>query len=240
MLNLEIHGPERDMHSGLYGGIIKNPADELARIIASLKDEEGIILIDGFYDNLITPSATDLAHLENWAAKSGGLNELKIQAYEPTLEVNGIRSGYGGEGGKTIIPAKASAKISMRIVPGQSAEAVFKKFTEHVSKMLRTDHFEINIEQLAGFEAAVMNTKHWIFDKAKLACAQTYDADIVFQRMGGSIPVVGFFNELLGIQSLLIGFGLESDNIHAPNEHYHLSNYYRGIETLAHLLKSTS
>jgi acetylornithine deacetylase/succinyl-diaminopimelate desuccinylase-like protein len=239
MLNLEIQGPEQDMHSGLYGGIVKNPADELARIIASFKDDNGKILIEGFYKNLTSPSSSDLRHLEKWAEKSGGLEELKIQAYVPTLEVNGMRSGYGGAGGKTIIPAKASAKISMRIVPGQTSKEVFELFKAHVTKVLRSDHFELTIEQLAGFEAAVMETEHWIFEKAKQACTRTYEADIVFQRMGGSIPVVGFFKELLGIQSLLIGFGLESDNIHAPNEHYHLSNYYRGIETLTHLLKST-
>ena len=240
MLEMEITGPAKDMHSGLYGGIIKNPADEISRLLASLKDDNGKISINGFYDGIIQPSPSDQQHLNNWANLSGNLAELQIQAYEPTLEINGITSGYSGEGAKTIIPSKASAKVSIRLVPGQSPGQIVDLFKTHMSERLRSSDFKMIISQSVGCTATVMDTDHWMFSHAKKACQQTFRNEIVFQRMGGSIPVVGFLQNHLSIPSLLIGFGLESDNIHSPNEHYHLSNYYRGIETLTHFLKSSS
>ncbi|NRA11830.1 MAG: dipeptidase [Crocinitomicaceae bacterium] len=240
LVDIEVQGASEDAHSGLYGGVVKNTAEELTRLIASLKDAEGSVLIDKFYDNVQAPSQEEVLNMQEISIRDGvDIKSLEIQAMMPTLEVNGIISGYTGEGVKTIIPSKASAKISIRTVPGQSSETIIEDLKKHLNEVCRTNDFSLEIKASIGCSSAVMDLDHWIFKKAGEACNQEFLNPIVYERMGGSIPVVGFLNVELGVPSLLLGFGLESDNIHAPNEHYHLSNYYRGIKTITHLLKKS-
>jgi acetylornithine deacetylase/succinyl-diaminopimelate desuccinylase-like protein len=240
MMDIEVNGPEKDTHSGLYSGIVKNPAEELSKILGSIKDKNGKILIKGFYNDINPPSEADKKHLIEWASISKqDLNKLEIQAYEPTLEINGINSGYNGEGIKTIIPAKASAKISIRTVAGQDPNKLLAFLESHIKKQLRKEDFTLVIHSKVGCSAAVMDMSHRIFKVAEKACELNFENTVIYQRMGGSIPIVGFLQDELSLTSLLIGFGLESDNIHAPNEHYHLNNYYTGIKTISEILKTT-
>ena len=238
MMDLAIQGPEKDMHSGLYGGLVKNPIDEISRIISSFKDKEGKVLINGFYQGITPPSSTDLKHLSNWASVSNKDPDiLKIQAYTPTLEFNGIQSGYNGEGAKTIIPAYATTKLSIRTVAGQNPDQIVQNIKNHLEREVQDKHFTISLKHKISCSAAVMSTEQKIFNLAEKAYSHCFQNKVIYQRMGGSIPVVGFFQNELNLTSVLMGFGLESDNIHAPNEHYHLSNYYKGIETIANFLK---
>lgn len=237
MVEIEITGSDKDVHSGLMGGVTPNPADELSKLLASLKGESGIILIDGFYDTILPPTQKDLSHFKNTIIETDDVNSAKTQAFAPTLEINGINSGYSGEGFKTIIPSKASAKLSIRTVQGQDPDKIKESLLNHFNHLLSKNKFKMTVDIVIGCSSALMNTDHWIFQKAEQACEETFDNPIEYQRMGGSIPVVGFIQDELKIPSLLLGFGLESDQIHSPNEHYHLSNYYRGVETIMYLLK---
>ena len=207
MIDIAIQGLEKDMHSGLYGGLVKNPIDEISRIISSFKDKEGKVLINGFYQDITPPSSTDLKHLSNWA--------------------------YVSNKDTDILKIKATSKLSIRTVAGQNPGQIVQNIKNHLEREAQNKHFTISFKHKISCSAAVMNTEQKIFNLAEKAYSHCFQNKVVYQRMGGSIPVVGFFQNELNLTSVLMGFGLESDNIHAPNEHYHLSNYYKGIETIA-------
>ncbi|MDG2227612.1 MAG: M20/M25/M40 family metallo-hydrolase, partial [Flavobacteriales bacterium] len=171
MMDIEIYGPEKDIHSGLYSGIVKNPAEELSKILGSIKDKNGKILIKGFYNDITPPSLADIKKIKEWASISKqDLNNLQIQSYEPTLEINGINSGYNGEGVKTIIPAMASAKISIRTAAGQNPNKLLAFLDSHIRKQLRKKDFTLVIHSQVGCSAAVMDISHRIFKVAEKAC----------------------------------------------------------------------
>jgi acetylornithine deacetylase/succinyl-diaminopimelate desuccinylase-like protein len=237
LVEISLQGADEDKHSGMDSGIVKNTAEELAFLLTSFKEENGKARIDKFYDGMQAPTEQDFTHLQNLArVNQQEESKAKRQGFMPSLEINGMTSGYTGEGVKTIIPARASAKISIRTVPGQNSTVIVEELKKHLTTQLRDSSFTLTIETSIPCEPAVMDTSHWVFQAAEKACEKEFNNAIVYKRIGGSIPVVGFLTEALNTPSLLLGFGLESDSIHAPNEHYHLTNYYRGIRTLTHFL----
>lgn len=250
-MQVEITGPDHDLHSGIFGGAVANPANVLCEMIASLKDEFNRVTIPGFYDDVLVLSSTEraemnLAPFDNEAyKKSLGVNDIvgeegytsiERTGIRPTLDVNGIWGGYTGEGAKTIIPSKAYAKISMRLVPHQNSKKISKLFEEHFKK-IAPKGVTVVVHDLHGGEGYVSPTD----TKAYIAASKAYEA--VFSkkpiptRSGGSIPIIALFEEVLGVKSILMGFGLESDAIHSPNENYPLFNFYKGIETIPYFYK---
>lgn len=245
-MEVEVTGPNRDLHSGVYGGAVANPATILCQMIASLHDADNRVNIPGFYDNVAELSSAERAALneapfdieeykkdlgihEVWGEK--GYTTLERTGIRPTLEVNGIWGGYTGEGAKTVLPSKASAKISMRLVPNQSSKKIEKLFTEHIKK-ITPDCVTVKVKALHGGEAAVTPTDSIAYRAADKAIETTFGKKPIPTRGGGSIPIVALFEEILGIKSVLMGFGLDNDNLHSPNEKFDLLNYYKGIETI--------
>ncbi|GAB4425267.1 MAG: dipeptidase [Bacteroidia bacterium] len=247
-LQVEVTGPNRDLHSGVYGGAIDNPINVLCEMIASLKDEDGRVTIPGFYDKV-----AELSHAERDALAQRPFDEEKYKAdlqvdalrgevgystperasIRPTLDVNGIWGGYIGEGAKTVLPAKAFAKISMRLVPNQISAEITELFTAHFHK-LAPPTVKVKVMPHHGGEAAVVSTDTPGYRAAAQAMATAFGKDPIPTREGGSIPIVALFQEVLGISTVLMGFGLDSDAIHSPNEHYGIFNYLKGIETIPH------
>ena len=244
---VEARGAKTDLHSGMYGGAAPNPFIALAQIITKLKDENGRILIPGFYDPVTSPSAEEL---ESWKKlpfdekeylrKEVGSTELTGEPgysvaertwSRPTVDVHGMPGGFTGAGAKTVIPAKASAKISMRLVPNQRPDDIFKLFSEYV-KSITPRGIQISIRQLSGADPMVIRTDNKYVQASKQAMKEVFGKDTVFIRSGGSIPVVADFEKHLGIPSVMMGFGLPDDNLHAPNEKFHIPNFYRGIESI--------
>ena len=245
-MQVEVTGPDRDLHSGLYGGAVVNPCNILCEMIASLRDEKRRITIPGFYDDVLDSSAAERQEMarrpfnRNQFMKSVGVDELSGEAgysdterigIRPTLDVNGIWGGYTGEGAKTILPSKAYAKISMRLVPNQDAEKIAKLFHDHFVAIAPAG-VKVKAEYLHGGQAYVspLDTPEYI--AATLAVEQTFNKKPVPVRSGGSIPIVSTFEKTLGIKSILLGFGLDTDAIHSPNENFPLLNFFRGIETI--------
>ncbi|PYY16441.1 MAG: dipeptidase [Acidobacteria bacterium] len=244
---VEARGAKVDLHSGMYGGAAPNPFVALAQIIAKLKDENGRILIPGFYDRVATPSADELRswkslpfdekdYLEHEVGSSELTGEAGYSVAErtwarPTMDVHGMPGGFVGAGAKTVIPAKASAKISMRLVPNQNPEEIFKRFSDYV-KSITPRGIQISIRQLSGADPMLIRTDNHYVQAAKDAMKEVFGKDTVFIRSGGSIPVVADFEKNLGIPSVMMGFGLPDDNLHAPNEKFHIPNFYRGIESI--------
>jgi acetylornithine deacetylase/succinyl-diaminopimelate desuccinylase-like protein len=245
-LEVEVTGPNRDLHSGVYGGAIGNPATILAKMIASLHDENNKITIPGFYDKVI-----DLTTEERKALNSAPYNEQAYKAdlgvdelwgefgystlertgTRPTLEVNGIWGGYIGEGAKTVLPSKAFAKISMRLVPNQTSDEITKIFTEHF-KNIAPKSVKVKVIPHHGGEPVVTPTDSIAFKAAEKAIEESFGKKPIPTRGGGSIPIVALFEAELGIKTVLMGFGLDSDALHSPNEKYDLFNFYKGIETI--------
>ena len=245
-LEVEVTGPNRDLHSGVYGGSIDNPINVLCEMIASLKDEEGRITIPGFYDKveeLTRLQREDLAKrpfdYSAYKAALGvsdtggesGFSPIERASIRPTLDVNGIWGGYIGEGAKTVLPSKASAKISMRLVPHQVSDEITQLFTEHFKK-LAPSTVTVKVHPHHGGEAAVVSTEDKGYQAASRAMETTFGKTPIPTREGGSIPIVALFQQVLGLDTVLMGFGLNSDAIHSPNEHYGLFNYFKGIETI--------
>jgi acetylornithine deacetylase/succinyl-diaminopimelate desuccinylase-like protein len=245
-LEVEVTGPNRDLHSGVYGGSVANPATILAKMIASLHNEDNHITIPGFYDDVIDLRAeeraainaapyneeaykADLGINELWGEK--GYSTFERTGTRPTLEINGIWGGYTGEGAKTVLPSKASAKISMRLVPNQSSDKITALFTEYF-KQIAPPYVKIKITPHHGGEPVVTPTDSIAYKAAQRAIAEAFGKDPIPTRGGGSIPIVALFEAELGIKTVLMGFGLDSDNLHSPNEKYDIFNYYKGIETL--------
>lgn len=247
-MEVEVQGPNRDLHSGVYGGAVANPINILSQMIASLHDESNHITIPGFYDGVLEVSPADRAamaktpfNLEAYEQDLGidtvygekGFSTLERGSIRPTLDVNGIWGGYIGEGAKTVLPSKAQAKISMRLVPNQSSEEITRLFTEHF-KAIAPAGVKVKVTAHHGGEAYLMPTDSIAFQAASDAMTTTFGKVPVPTRGGGSIPIVALFEKELGIKSILMGFGLDSDAIHSPNEHYGLFNFYKGIETIPH------
>ncbi|MBP6154375.1 MAG: dipeptidase [Chitinophagales bacterium] len=245
-MEVEITGPNRDLHSGIYGGGVDNPLNVLCKLIGSLKDENGHITIDGFYDDVIELSAEEKQQINAvpitesdfetsiGLPKSYGENGytlLEQLSIRPTLDVNGIWGGYIGEGAKTVLPSKAQAKISMRLVPNQSSKKIAELFTKHFEK-IAPNTVKVKVTEHHGGEPYITPVDSIEFQAAYKAMETTFGKKPLAMRNGASIPIVALFEEILGLKSVLMGFGLDSDAIHSPNEHYGLFNYFKGIETI--------
>lgn len=245
-LEVELTGPNRDLHSGLYGGAVGNPANILARMIASLTDENNRITIPGFYDDVREVTAEERAQMArapfNLDAYKKALDIEDVMGEKgystgertgirPSLDVNGIWSGYTGEGAKTVLPSKAHAKISMRLVPDQDSKKVDELFTSHF-KSIAPRGVKLEVKSLHGGQGYVTPVDFPAYRAAERAIEQSFGKKPIQVRSGGSIPIVSDFEEVLGIKSILMGFGLDSDAIHSPNENYPLFNFFRGIETI--------
>lgn len=245
-LEVEVTGPNRDLHSGVYGGAVANPATILAKLIASLHDENNHITIPGFYDDVIELTQDerdalntapfdeeeykkDLGIKDLWGEK--GYSTFERTGTRPTLEVNGIWGGYIGEGAKTVLPSKAFAKISMRLVPNQHSETITNLFTDHF-KSIAPDYVQVKVTPHHGGEPVVTPTDSIAYQAAEKAIEEAFGKKPIPTRGGGSIPIVALFEKELGIKTVLMGFGLDSDNLHSPNEKYDIANYLKGIETI--------
>ncbi|MGD8749082.1 MAG: dipeptidase [Balneolaceae bacterium] len=246
-MEIEVVGPNRDLHSGVYGGAVVNPANALCEIISKLKDEDGVIQIPGFYDDVKELTDQDREAYkklpfdeEKYKEKLGlkavkgekGYTTLERASARPTLDVNGLWSGYQGEGAKTVLPSKAGAKVSMRLVPDQDPKKIAKLFTKYV-KSLADDTVTVTITEHHGGHPAITDLSFYGLQAAAAAFKEVYDKEPLFAREGGSIPIVADFQKVLGAQSILMGFGLNSDAIHSPNEKFSLKDFYRGIKTSA-------
>jgi acetylornithine deacetylase/succinyl-diaminopimelate desuccinylase-like protein len=245
-LEVEVIGPNRDLHSGVYGGAVANPINILCDMISSLHDKDRRVNIPGFYDDVEEVSKDERAQmakapfdLEEYKAHLNisdvmgekGYSTLERVSIRPTLDVNGIWGGYIGKGAKTVLPSKAHAKISMRLVPNQKSDKIMKLFTQHFLKLAPAG-VEVSVTPHHGGEAAVTPTDSHAYKAAAKAMEQTFGKTPIPMRTGGSIPIVTMFERVLGVKSVLFGFGLDSDAIHSPNEKFGLFNFYKGIETL--------
>lgn len=245
-VEVEVTGPNRDLHSGIYGGAVANPINVLSKLIASLQDENGHITIPGFYDDVEDVSAEEReqmakapfslndykAHLDIDAVQGEkGFSTLERTSIRPTLDVNGMWGGYIGEGAKTVLPSKAYAKISMRLVPNQNSEKITQLFKTHFES-IAPKSVKVNVTPHHGGEAAVTPTNSKAYKAASQAMETTFGKTPIPIRSGGSIPIVTMFEQVLGIKTVLMGFGLDSDAIHSPNEHFGIWNYLKGIETI--------
>jgi len=245
-MQVEVTGPHRDLHSGLYGGAVVNPCNVLCDMVASLKDKNERIAIPGFYDDVIECSDEERKEMgkrpfdRDAYMKSIGVNELSGETgysdlerigIRPTLDINGIWGGYTGEGAKTILPSKAFAKISMRLVPYQNAEKIAELFKKHFIS-IAPEGVTVKVEFLHGGEAYLSPLDTPEYRAASLSVEETFNKKPVPVRSGGSIPIVATFEKVLGLKSILLGFGLDSDAIHSPNENFPVNNFFRGIETI--------
>ena len=247
-VEVEVTGPNRDLHSGLYGGCVANPINILSKMIASMHDENNRITIPGFYDRVIELSAEEREEMakapfnkESYCETlemedvygESGYSTMERGSIRPTLDVNGIWGGYTGQGAKTVIPSKAYAKISMRLVPDQDPEEITQLFTDYFAS-IAPKGTKINVTPHHGGEAAVTPIDSIGYEAASMALEATFGKRPIPVRSGGSIPIVAMFEKELGLKTILMGFGLDSDAIHSPDEHYGLFNFYKGIETIPH------
>ncbi len=250
-VEVEVTGPNRDLHSGLYGGAVANPINILCDMIAKLHDENNHITIPGFYDKVEELSQEERAEMAkapfNQEAYNKALDIKKEQgekgyttnernSIRPTLDVNGIWGGYTGEGAKTVIPSKAFAKISMRLVPDQDWKEITQLFKQHFES-LAPESVTVKVKPHHGGTAYVTPIDFVGYQAASKAYEDTFGKTPIPQRSGGSIPIVALFEKELNSKSILMGFGLDSDAIHSPNEHFGIWNYLKGIETIPHFYK---
>lgn len=245
-LQVELTGPNRDLHSGLYGGAVANPINVLSKMIAQLTDENNHITIPGFYDDVIEVSRQERDEMAKAPFDEEEYkNSLELEALDgekgysviertgirPSLDVCGIWGGYTGEGAKTILPSKAYAKISMRLVPNQNSKRIDKLFENYFRK-IAPPTMKVNVTSLHGGQGYVSPVTTRAYKAASKAMEETFGKVPIPTRSGGSIPIISDFEEVLGIKSILLGFGLDADAIHSPNENYPLFNFYKGIETI--------
>ena len=250
-VEVEITGPNRDLHSGLYGGAVANPINILTKMVASLHDKNNRVTIPGFYDKVEELNAAEREQfkqipfsLENYQSAldiesvygEKGYSTLERKSIRPTLDVNGIWGGYIGEGAKTVIASKAYAKISMRLVPKQNSKEITKLFMDHFVS-IAPKGVTVKVTPHHGGEAYVMHPDGLEFQAASKAYVETFGKAPIPVRDGGSIPIVALFEETLKSKTVLMGFGLDSDAIHSPNEHFGLYNFLKGIETIPHFYK---
>ena len=245
-MEVEVVGPNRDLHSGVYGGAVANPINILCKMIASCHDENNHITIPGFYDDV-----DELSNLERCEMAEApfnledfkkdliiekehgekGYSTIERTGIRPTLDVNGIWGGYIGEGAKTVLPSKAFAKISMRLVPNQGSQKISELFQKYFESIAPAS-VKVKVKAHHGGEPVFVGTDSIGYQSASSAMQETYGKKPLPTRGGGSIPIVALFKKELGLDSILFGFGLDSDGLHSPNEHYGLFNYYKGIETI--------
>ena len=245
-VEVEVTGPKIDLHSGTFGGAVANPINVLCDMISSLHDENRHITIPGFYDQVDTVSEADRKAMDktpfdleafkkeldvNDVMGESGYSTIERTGIRPTLDVNGIWGGYIGEGAKTVLPSKAYAKISMRLVPSQTSAEITQLFQDHFKK-IAPESVKVKVTPHHGGEAAVTPTDSPAYRAASRAMEKTFGKTPIPTRGGGSIPIVALFEEVLGLKTVLFGFGLDSDAIHSPNEKYGLFNFYKGIETI--------
>ena len=248
---IEARGARTDLHSGMYGGAAPNPFVALAQIIAKLKDDAGRILIPGFYDKVQDPTAAELAawkalpfdeeHYRETEVGStaltgeSGYSVLERTWARPTLDVHGMPGGFTGAGAKTVIPARALAKVSMRLVPDMTPAEIFRKYKDYVESICPKG-IQLDVRLIHSGDAIVVSTDNDYVRVATEAMHRVFGRETVFVRGGGSIPIVGDFERELKIPTIMMGFGLPDDNLHAPNEKFHLANFYRGIESIVRFL----
>lgn len=245
-VEVEVQGPNKDLHSGVYGGAVVNPVNALSQMISELKDEHGKIAIPGFYDDVEEISLEERKIMESAPfdesqyKKGLGVDELDGEhgytpreraSIRPTLDVNGIWGGYIGEGAKTVLPSKAYAKISMRLVPFQDPDKITDLFQKHFES-IAPKGVKVKVSPHHGGQPAVTPTDTVEYKAASKALEKTFGRKPIPERSGGSIPIVALFEEVFGVKSILMGFGLNTDDIHSPNEHYGIYNYNKGIETI--------
>ena len=250
-IEVEVTGPNRDLHSGVYGGAVANPITILAKMIASCHDENNHITIPGFYDDVLNATEEerklmslapydeqefkdDLGVKELWGEKGFSTNERT--GIRPTLELNGIWGGYQGEGAKTVLPSKATAKISTRLVPNQSSEKITAMLLEHFKK-IAPPYVTVHAFEHHGGEPYMTPINSKAYQAAAKAMETTFGKTPIPVRGGGSIPICALFEKELGIKIVFMGFGLDSDNLHSPNEKFNLDNFYKGIETIPYFHK---
>jgi acetylornithine deacetylase/succinyl-diaminopimelate desuccinylase-like protein len=253
-MEVEVTGPNRDLHSGVYGGAVANPINVLCSMVASLHDENGRVTIPGFYDRVVELKEADRValnkapfNLTNYKAELGieeikgekGFTTLERTGIRPTLDVNGIWGGYTGEGAKTVLPSKASAKISMRLVPNQRSSEITELFTKHFES-IAPKYVKVKVTAHHGGEPAVTETGSTSYKAASKAFEEVFGKTPIPTRDGGSIPIVALFKRELGLDTVLMGFGFDSDAIHSPNEHYGIKNFVLGIETIIAFFKHYS
>jgi acetylornithine deacetylase/succinyl-diaminopimelate desuccinylase-like protein len=250
-IQVEVTGPNRDLHSGIYGGAVANPITILAKMIASCHDENNHITIPGFYDDVVDATAEerklmaaapynegaykqDLGIKEVWGEKGFTTNERT--GIRPTLELNGIWGGYTGEGSKTVLPSKAYAKVSARLVPNQSSHKISKLLLDHFKK-IAPPGVQVNTIELHGGEPYMTPIDSTAYKAAAKAIETTFGKKPIPVRGGGSIPICSILEKELNIKIVFMGFGLDSDNLHSPNEKFDLANFYKGIETIPYFHK---
>jgi acetylornithine deacetylase/succinyl-diaminopimelate desuccinylase-like protein len=244
-LELEVRGSRQDLHSGNFGGAVHNPLQALCEIIAKLHDSSGRVTIPGFYNRvrqwsdeerayMASAGPTDAQILQDARAEKGwgerGYTLYEQTTIRPALTVNGIVGGYQGSGGKAVIPAHALAKLNLRLVPDQDPQEIERLFVKHIARITPSTVRSV-VRTLFGARPALVNRRHPALRAAAAAYREGFDATPVFLRSGGTIPVVNTFQEMLGVPTVLMGFALPDDRIHAPNEKFHLPNFYRGIAT---------
>jgi acetylornithine deacetylase/succinyl-diaminopimelate desuccinylase-like protein len=245
-VEVEVTGPNKDLHSGVYGGAVANPINILCEMIASLTDEDNRITIPGFYDKVEELSAEERAvmaeapfDLEQYKNElqidevrgETGYSTFERTSIRPTLDINGIWGGYTGEGAKTVLPSKAFAKISMRLVPDQDPDEITELFMKHFLSIAPAG-VKVKVNPHHGGKPAVTPTDTPEYLAASMAMEKSFEKNVIPLRSGGSIPIVSLFEEVLNVKTVLMGFGLDSDDIHSPNEHFGIFNYYKGIETI--------
>ena len=245
-IEIEVTGPNRDLHSGVYGGAVANPITILSKMIASCHDENNHITIPGFYEDVIESTTAERAKMaeapfdlkewsedlgikEVWGEKGYSTNERT--GIRPTLEVNGLWGGYTGEGAKTVLPSKAFAKISCRLVPNQSSAKITQMVLEHFKKIAPAN-ITVNAFEHHGGEPYITPIDSHEYQSAAKAITATFGKAPIPVRGGGSIPICALFEQELGLKIVFMGFGLDSDNLHSPNEKYDIVNFYKGIETI--------
>ncbi len=250
-MEVEVTGPNRDLHSGVYGGAVANPINVLCTMIDGMMDEDGHINIPGFYDKVEELSAAERAEMNKAPFNlvdyktDLGIKEVKGEkgyttnertGIRPALDVNGIWGGYIGEGAKTVLPSKAYAKISMRLVPNQNGDEISSLFSDYFNS-IAPDYVKVKVTAHHGGQPSVTKTDSLAYNAASNAFEEAWGKKPIPSRDGGSIPIVALFKEVLKTDVVLLGFGLDSDAIHSPNEHYGVFNYFKGIETIAMFYK---
>ncbi|HYG04440.1 MAG TPA: dipeptidase [Chryseosolibacter sp.] len=250
-MEVEVTGPNRDLHSGVYGGAVANPINVLCEMIASLHDKKGKVTIPGFYEKVaeLTKAEREALNkapfnIDNYKKELGitevkgedGYTTLERTGVRPTLDVNGIWGGYTGEGAKTVLPSKAHAKISMRLVPNQVSGEITELFTKHF-KSIAPSSVSVKVTAHHGGEPAVTSTASHAYQAASAAFEEVWGKKPIPTRDGGSIPIVALFKRELGLDTVLMGFGLDTDAIHSPNEHFGVKNFMLGVETIVTFYK---
>jgi acetylornithine deacetylase/succinyl-diaminopimelate desuccinylase-like protein len=253
-MQIDVTGPNRDLHSGTYGGAVENPINALAKIISQLKSDEGKILIDGFYDDVTDLTEEERKELNKLATDENqfkkdldvksltgekGYTLVERLTARPTLDCNGIWGGFQGKGTKTVIPSEAGVKISMRLVPQQNPEKIAELFKKYIEK-ISPDTIKVKVSYLHGGKPSVTSINSPAIKAAMSALKKGFETEPVFIKDGGSIPIVSTFKDELGADAILMGFGLPDDNIHSPNEKFELENFYKGIISVCYYYNELS